>query len=219
MLATSLGIHDLGLFIVSGLLLNITPGPDSLLIMSRSASQGWRAGSAAALGIGTGTLVHVLAGALGLSALLAASATAFVVVKLLGAAYLVWLGLGMLWQRRAAPVPAAAQTLARPAPLALWAIFRQGLLTNVLNPKVALFFLAFVPQFISADASHKGLAFVLLGLIFDLNGMLWCHALAWFTAGASRHIRVPAAWLVLLNRGIGALFLAFGIRLALAEAR
>ncbi len=217
MLASSLGIHDLGLFIVSGLLLNITPGPDSLLIMSRSASQGWRAGSAAALGIGAGTLVHVLAGALGLSALLAASATAFVVVKLLGAAYLVWLGLGMLWQRRPDPGPAAP--LPRPAPLALWAIFRQGLLTNVLNPKVALFFLAFVPQFISADAAHKGLAFVLLGLIFDLNGMLWCHALAWFTAGASRHIRMPRAWLALLNRGIGALFLAFGIRLALSEAR
>ena len=218
MLASSLGIHDLGLFIVSGLLLNITPGPDSLLIMSRSASQGWRAGSAAALGIGTGTLVHVLAGALGLSALLAASATAFVVVKLLGAAYLVWLGLGMLWQRRSDPAGPAAPP-PRQAPLSLWAIFRQGLLTNVLNPKVALFFLAFVPQFISADAAHKGLAFMLLGLIFDLNGMLWCHALAWFTAGASRHIRVPKAWLALLNRGIGALFLAFGIRLALSEAR
>ncbi|HLO95347.1 MAG TPA: LysE family translocator [Burkholderiaceae bacterium] len=219
MLANSLGIHDLGLFIVSGLLLNITPGPDSLLIMSRSAAQGWRAGSAAALGIGAGTLVHVLAGALGLSALLAASATAFIVVKLLGAAYLVWLGLGMLWQRRPTPAAEAGTPLPRSAPLTLWAIFRQGLLTNVLNPKVALFFLAFVPQFISADAPHKGLAFVLLGLVFNVNGMLWCHALAWFTAGASRHVRVPAAWLALLNRGIGALFLAFGIRLALAEGR
>ena len=219
MLFNSLGIHDLGLFIASGLLLNITPGPDSLLIMSRSASQGWRAGSAAALGIGAGTLVHVLAGALGLSALLAASATAFIVVKLLGAAYLVWLGLGMLWPRRSAPAAETGAPPPRPAPLALWAIFRQGLLTNVLNPKVALFFLAFVPQFISADAPNKGLAFVLLGLVFNLNGMLWCHALAWFTAGASRHVRVPAAWLAVLNRGIGALFLAFGIRLALAEAR
>lgn len=218
MLATSLGIHDLGIFIVSGLLLNITPGPDSLLIMSRSASQGWRAGSAAALGIGAGTMVHVLAGALGLSALLAASATAFVVVKLLGAAYLVWLGLGMLWQRRAVATPAAGEAPPRPAALALWSIFRQGLLTNVLNPKVALFFLAFVPQFISADAPHKGLAFVLLGLVFNLNGMLWCHALAWFTAGASRRIRVPAAWLSLLNRSIGALFLAFGVRLAMSES-
>lgn len=220
MLASELGIHDLGLFVLSGLLLNITPGPDSLLIMSRSAGQGWRAGAAAALGIGAGTLVHVMAGALGLSALLAASATAFVVVKLAGAAYLVWLGIGMLRTRSAgASSPVAESTAAPQGATSLWAVFRQGLLTNVLNPKVALFFLAFVPQFISADAAHKGMAFVLLGLIFDLNGMLWCLGLAAFTAGASRRIRLPASWLALLNRSIGLLFLLFGLRLALEEAR
>jgi threonine/homoserine/homoserine lactone efflux protein len=219
MLASSLGIHDLGLFIVSGLLLNITPGPDSLLIMSRSASHGWRAGAAAALGIGAGTLVHVTAGAVGLSALLAASATAFVVIKLVGAAYLVWLGLGMLWQRRRGAGPATDAPAASVPPLPLWAVFRQGLLTNVLNPKVALFFLAFVPQFIGADASHKGLAFLVLGLVFDLNGMLWCLSLAAFTAGASRRVRVPASWVTALNRSIGMLFLLFGLRLALDETR
>lgn len=219
MLASELGIHDLGLFVLSGLLLNITPGPDSLLIMSRSASQGWRAGAAAALGIGTGTLVHVMAGALGLSALLAASATAFVLVKLAGAAYLVWLGLGMLRARSAGQPASAPAASAAPAATGLGAVFRQGLLTNVLNPKVALFFLAFVPQFISADAAHKGLAFVLLGLIFDLNGMLWCLGLAAFTAGASRRIRLPASWVAWLHRSIGLLFLLFGLRLALEEAR
>ena len=98
--APMLGIHDLPLFIASGLLLNMAPGPDSLLIVARSASQGWRAGSAAALGIGSGTLVHVLAAALGLSALLATSATAFMLVKGAGAAYLVWIGIGMLRARR-----------------------------------------------------------------------------------------------------------------------
>jgi threonine/homoserine/homoserine lactone efflux protein len=92
-----LGIHDLALFIVSGLLLNMMPGPDSLLIMLRSGSQGWRAGSVAALGIGTGTMVHVLAAALGLSALLSTSAELFVVIKLMGACYLVYLGLSMFW--------------------------------------------------------------------------------------------------------------------------
>ena len=218
MIASSLGIHDLGLFIVSGLLLNLTPGPDSLLIMSRSASQGWRAGAAAALGIGAGTLVHVAAGALGLSALLAASATAFIIIKLVGAAYLVWLGLGMIRQRRAG-AGLAASPMAPPPALPLWTIFRQGLLTNVLNPKVALFFLAFVPQFISADAAHKGVAFLVLGLVFDLNAMLWCLSLAAFTAGASRRVRVPASWVTALNRSIGMLFLLFGLRLALDETR
>lgn len=94
------GIHDLPLFIVSGLLLNIAPGPDSLLIMARSAQQGWRAGAAAALGIGAGTLVHITAAALGLSALLATSAAAFTVLKLLGAAYLLYVGIGLLRDRK-----------------------------------------------------------------------------------------------------------------------
>src|SRR3954464_12022148 len=102
------GTQHLWFFIVSGLLLNITPGPDSLFIMARSATQGWRAGFVACWGIGSGTLVHVFAAALGLSALLATSAPAFAVVKIVGAAYLVWIGLGMLRQRSSAAAPAAA---------------------------------------------------------------------------------------------------------------
>src|SRR6218665_1496160 len=126
-----LGIHDLPLFVASGLLLNMAPGPDSILIMSRSASQGWRAGPAAALGIGAGTCIHVLGAALGLSALLATSAWAFTVVKYVGAAYLVWIGLAMLLARRAGPAAAPA---AAPPPLPYRKIFLQGFLTNVLNP-------------------------------------------------------------------------------------
>jgi len=206
-----LGIHDLPLFIISGLLLNIAPGPDSLLIMTRSASQGWRAGSAAALGIGTGTLVHVLAAALGLSALLSASAAAFTVVKVVGAAYLVYIGVGMLWTRRSQ----GAKPSDPLAPLSHRRIYAQGFLTNVLNPKVALFFLAFVPQFIAADAPHKALAFIVLGLVFDFNGMLWCHALALFTGMASRQLRLGRAWTAWLKRGIGAMFVGLGLRLAL----
>jgi threonine/homoserine/homoserine lactone efflux protein len=207
------GIHDLWLFVVSGLLLNIAPGPDSLLIMSRSATQGWRAGLAATWGIGTGVFVHVFAAALGLSALLAASAAAFTVVKIAGAAYLVWMGLGML---RARAAEAAGETPA-PRPARLGEIFLQGFLTNVLNPKVALFFLAFVPQFISPDAPSKPLAFVLLGAIFDFNGMLWCHALALSTAFASRRLRAGAALGRWLNRAMGALFVGLGVKLALAS--
>lgn len=215
-----LGIHDLGLFIVSGLLLNVMPGPDSLLIMARSAAYGFRAGSAAALGIGAGVCIHVLAAALGLSALLSASAAAFTVVKLLGAAYLMYLGLSLLFKRastpRATDVPSPTSST-----LTLRAIFLQGFLTNVLNPKVALFFLAFVPQFISAEAPSKALAFIVLGAIFNFNGMLWCHLLAWVGAVTGAQVRNRrwseplARW---LSRGLGALFLSFGVRLALSEA-
>lgn len=210
-----LGIHDLWLFVVSGLLLNIAPGPDSILIMTRSATQGWRAGLLATWGIGTGVFVHVFAAAVGLSALLATSATAFVLVKLVGAAYLVWMGIGMLRSRTKPAGDAMAAPAARPA--GAREIFLQGFLTNVLNPKVALFFLAFVPQFIAPDAPSKPLAFIVLGAIFDFNGMLWCHALALSTAFASRRLQPGAAIGRWLNRTMGALFVALGLRLALAS--
>lgn len=208
-----LGIHDLPLFIASGLLLNIAPGPDSVLIMARSATQGWRAGSAAALGIGAGTCVHVLGAALGMSALLATSAWAFTAVKYAGAAYLVYIGLALLLARRAGGAGPQAEP---PPPQPYRKIFLQGFLTNVLNPKVALFFLAFVPQFIAPEAPHKALAFLLLGAIFNFNGMLWCHVLAVSTALLSRRLRVGRGLAGGLNRAIGALFVSFGIKLALS---
>ncbi|CAN7268210.1 LysE family translocator [Duganella sp. LjRoot269] len=217
------GIHDLTLFIISGLLLNIMPGPDSLLIMTRSATQGWRAGSAAALGIGAGTMIHIFAAALGLSALLATSAAAFTAVKWIGAAYIVYVGIGMLRARLRSDADdmddAAAQAVAARAaqPLAYRKIFFQGFLTNVLNPKVALFFLAFVPQFISAESTSKPLAFIVLGCIFNFNGMLWCNGLAVFTAFASARLKVKPLVALWLNRVTGGLFLALGLRLALAE--
>jgi threonine/homoserine/homoserine lactone efflux protein len=213
------GTQNLWLFIVSGLLLNIAPGPDSLFIMARSATQGWRAGFVACWGVGAGVCVHVLAAALGLSALLATSAAAFTVVKIIGAAYLVWMGLGMLRQRRGSQAVAAGAVGVEPVPRVgtYGAIFRQGFLTNALNPKVALFFLAFVPQFIAPDASSKPLAFVVLGVIFDIDGMLWCHALALFTAFASRRLNIGAALGRWLNRTMGAVFLALGVKLALAS--
>jgi threonine/homoserine/homoserine lactone efflux protein len=212
------GIHDLALFVVSGLLLNIMPGPDSLLIMTRSATQGWRAGSAAALGIGTGTFVHIIAAALGLSAILATSAAAFTVVKLLGAAYILYLAVGMLLTKRGDKRGDGAE--AKPltiAPLPLRRIYGQGILTNVLNPKVALFFLAFVPQFIDANAPHKAVAFLILGAIFNINGMLWCHALALFTAQARAHLKLNPAVTQWLNRATGGLFVWLGVKLALAK--
>ncbi len=208
------GTHDLALFVVSGLLLNIAPGPDSLLIITRSAPPGWRAGSAAALGIGTGTFVHIFAAALGLSAVLASSATAFTVVKWLGAAYLMWMGLAML--RR----PCGTATWAELPPAAALpyrTIYRQGFFTNALNPKVALFFLAFVPQFIAPEASSKALAFVALGCLFNFNSMLWCHFLALSTAYARRRLRVGQRAGVWGQRIVGAMFLLLGLRLALSQ--
>ncbi|USX21662.1 LysE family translocator [Oxalobacteraceae bacterium OTU3REALA1] len=214
------GIHDLTLFIISGLLLNIMPGPDSLLIMTRSATQGWRAGSAAALGIGAGTMIHIFAAALGLSALLSTSAAAFTVVKWVGAAYIIYVGIGMLRAKLRGEADAQADQAtvnAAASRLPYRKIFFQGFLTNVLNPKVALFFLAFVPQFISADSTSKPLAFIILGCIFNFNGMLWCHGLAVFTAFASARLKVKPLVALWLNRVTGGLFVALGLRLALAE--
>src|SRR5450755_1235569 len=160
------GTHDLWLFVLSGLLLNITPGPDTLYIIGRSSTQGWRAGAVAALGIGAGTLVHICAAALGLSAILAASATAFTAVKFIGAAYLLYVGLSLIRSAGASQSSPSA-VVARPA--SIRSIFIQGFLTNVLNPKVALFFLAFLPQFVSSAAPSKPAAFLFLGAVFDVN--------------------------------------------------
>jgi len=207
-----LGTHDLPLFVASGFLLNITPGADSLYIVTRSVTQGVRAGVAAALGIAVGCYVHILAAALGLSALLAASASAFTVIKLIGAAYLVYIGVSMLHSRPASPLHTEGAITAVP-----WrTVFAQGFLTNVLNPKVALFFLAFVPQFIDPATPDKALAFIFLGCIFNVNGTLWCLFLAWSAArvGALGAGRRDVTW---LNRGVGALFILLGLRLALSE--
>ena len=159
-----LGIHDFWLFVLAGLMLNITPGPDMALVMGRSIGHGRRAGAAAAFGVGAGSLVHIAAAALGLSVVLSTSALAFTIVKWVGVAYLVFVGLKLLLSRPAAPA-AFADT---PASLSLGQVFMQGFWTNVLNPKVALFFLAFLPQFIAQDTPAKPLAFLVLGLVFTV---------------------------------------------------
>src|SRR5215831_17058152 len=166
------GIHDLPLFVVSGILLNMTPGQDTLYIVGRTVSQGRRAGLLSVAGITSGCIVHSLAAAFGLSAILATSARAFTVVKLAGGAYLVYLGVKMLLDRSASNGPATDLE-----PEGDMAIYRAGLLTNVLNPKVALFFLAFLPQFITAGTDTRVLAFLSLGGIFVFNGTLWCLVL------------------------------------------
>lgn len=206
------GTHDLPLFIMTALVLNATPGVDMLLTLGQTLQHGWRAGIAAALGITSGCVVHTVAAALGLAALLAASALAFTAIKWLGAAYLIWLALGML---RAAARDVEPTIVAEPA-ASLARVFAQGFLTNVLNPKVALFFLALLPQFISADAPNKPIAFLFLGAVFIVGGALFLFGLVALAQrmrafGASRVTRR------VLNAIGGGLFAALAIRLAQAE--
>ncbi|MBS0453271.1 MAG: LysE family translocator [Proteobacteria bacterium] len=204
-------------FIAAGLLLNLTPGPDVFYIVNHALRSGVRAGLVAALGITAGCCVHIAAAAIGVSALVAASATAFTVLKWVGAAYLVYVGASMLLSRsKPASMPTAAASVAPAASLP--AIFSRGFLTNALNPKVALFFLAFVPQFIPHDAPHPSLTFLLLGLLFNFNGMWvnfgWALAAAWM----ARRVGLVARGVRWLERAAGAIFIGFGIQLALADA-
>lgn len=204
------GVHDLALFILSGLLLNITPGADTLYIVGRSVTQGLRAGAVAALGIGAGCCLHILAAAIGLSALLLASATAFTVVKLLGAGYLVYIGIALLRSGAAAAVP----DYRRP-PASLSQVFVQGLLTNVLNPKVAIFFVAFLPQFVTSDAPHHFAALLFLGIVFNVNGTLWNLAVAWLSARGRGLFRTRTRIGLWIARITGGLLVGLGMRLAL----
>lgn len=210
-----LGIHDLWLFVVAGLLLNITPGPDTAYIVGRSVQFGWRGGCAAVLGIGTGCFVHVFAAAVGLSALLAASSTAFLAVKLIGAAYLFYVGVRMILSRPSADMSEPAA----PPAMSLRQVFWQGALTNALNPKVALFFLAFLPQFVDADAPSKPIAFLVLGTIFIATGTLWCLGVAAFAAKAAGRMRRSGRTMRWINRALGVVFIGLGIRIAMTEAR
>lgn len=209
-----MGIQDLWLFILAGVLLNITPGPDMALVIARSTQQGTRAGIVAALGIGCGALFHIAAATIGVSAIVLTSAYAFTLLKLVGGIYLVYLGVAMLKASvTEAPPAEAAQRL---ADTRLRGIFVQGVLTNSLNPKVAIFFLAFLPQFVEPDAPSKALALTTLGLVFTTVGTAWNVIVAWF---AGRLARSPGyarlrAW---LERAIGTLFVGVGIRLAFSE--
>ncbi len=207
-------LPQLLLFIAAGWLLNLTPGPDVLCIVTHALRSGARAGTVAALGIVSGCFVHVLAAAIGLSALLATSATAFTVLKWVGAAYLFWMGVRLLFAK-AAPLELAAPGSAEPVDL--WRVYRRGFLTNVLNPKVALFFLAFVPQFIAPGAPDKALAFLLLGLIFNLSSLPINLGYAWLAAWAARRVHTVQRAMRWMDRTAGLLFVGFGLRLAMTD--
>lgn len=210
------------LFMAAGWLLNLTPGPDVLYMVTHALRSGTRAGIVAGFGITAGCFVHIFAAALGVGALLAASATAFSVLKWLGAAYLFYVGVKLVFSRGggsplvAAPgLPPSAGNAATSAEL--WKIFVGGFWTNALNPKVAIFFLAFVPQFIAPGTEHPTLAFLALGVLFNVNAipinMGWAIAAGWMARRATL-IQRGMHW---LDRAAGVMFIGFGLKLALTD--
>ena len=205
-------LHSLLLFLAAGLALNFTPGPDMLYVAARGASEGRAAGVVSALGIGAGTLVHIALVALGLAALLAAVPVAYMVVRIGGAIYLIYLGVRALRSQ-------TSLALQRVEPAPLWAVFRQGVITNVLNPKVALFFLAFLPQFVDPSRGNPALQVVALGLLFDTTGTLVNLAVALGSSRAASRLRGTGRAAAVLHKATGVLFIGLGLRLALAGRR
>jgi len=208
-----LGIHNYWLFIATAVVLVITPGQDTFFILGRSLAGGRAAGIAAALGITAGSVIHTFLAALGLSALLATSQYAFMAVKFAGAAYLIYIGVRALLIR-SATIPGAAET---PQGDGRWSAFRQGIISNLLNPKVALFFLALMPQFIGAGSTNKVGAFLALGLTFVTLGVMWCLVLAVAAARLRGAFLRRPSMATVLNRIAGAMFIALGLKLATAR--
>lgn len=223
---STLGIVNLPLFMLAVFLLNVTPGPDTAYIVGRSVSQGRLAGLISSLGVSAGCCVHVLAVAFGLTALLAASAVAFTVIKVIGAAYLIYLGGRMLLapperddalgspDAPDAPDARATEAAAVRRPRPLRALFMQGFLTNVLNPKVVLFFLSFFPQFVDPGTGHKAVAFLALGAVFIAMSTAWNSLVAWVAASVTRRVAGKPGIKRWLDRVVGTAFIGLGARLA-----
>lgn len=203
------GIENYIAFIIAGILLNLTPGADTIYIITRSIAQGKKAGYYSVFGIVTGGLVHTLFAALGLSVILAKSALAFSIVKYLGVAYLFYLGIKMLIEKSTF----SENKITHVKPLELNKIYRQGILTNVLNPKVALFFLAFLPQFINVNYAQGAVPFLILGLTFMTTGTIWCLFLAYASSQISNTLRSNNRISNIMQKISGLIFIALGLKL------
>lgn len=209
------GIDNFIIFLSTGIILNLYPGQDSLYIIGRSVSQGKAAGIMAALGISTGALFHTIVGATGLSAILLASARAFTLIKFAGAAYLFYQAIIMFRDS----FKSSQESHANAHKTSLKKIYKQGALTNILNPKVALFFMALLPQFISPASPHKSLSFIILGLVFITTGTLWGLLLALFSSYFRQKLQNNATtskWMLRVSSG---LFTYLGIKLATAHIK
>jgi threonine/homoserine/homoserine lactone efflux protein len=212
-------IHNFWLFALASFLLNITPGNDMLYVASRSAGQGVRAGIVSSLGIMAGCLVHLAAAAAGLSAIIARSASAFNIIKYIGAGYLIYLGVRALINRKAAfgaigPAAGAARVGATPLTANYRRLFLQGVLTNVLNPKVALFFLAFLPQFIDVKGRQASEGILLLGMWFNVGGTLVNILVAFLFGSIGDWLRSHSRWMKVQEKITGLVLIALGIKVA-----
>ena len=205
----------LGIFVAATIVLLVTPGPAVLYIVARSVEQGRSAGLVSVAGIHLGTIAHIAAATLGLSALLLSSAIAFEVVKYLGAAYLIWLGVRALMTRDPAEDPLGAKTRPRP----LRRVFRDGLVVNLLNPKTALFFLAFLPQFVDPARGHAYLQILVLGLIFMGLGMVSDSLYALAAGTASDWLKHNRRFIRFQRWFAGCAFIGLGVTAALASRK
>ena len=194
-------------FLIAALALNLAPGPDMLYVIGRSVGQGRKAGIVSSLGVFVGCWVHILAAAFGIAALLRSSPMAFNVVRYAGAAYLIYLGIRLLAQK----TDLASQQLKAES---LTSIFRQGAITNMLNPKVAIFFLAFLPQFIDARRGSVALQIKVLGLIFNVGGTLVNLAVAYAGGTLGELLRRNQSIARLQRQFTGLIFVGLGLRLA-----
>jgi len=207
------GIINYEAFIIAVIILSVTPGADTMYILSRSISQGKKAGVLSVLGIVTGTVFHILFATFGLSIVLAKSAVAFETVKYLGAAYLVFLGIKSMVTKQSQGV----ELDNKKQKASNTKIYLSGILTNILNPKVALFFLAFLPQFINPFYENPSISFLALGFTFMSIGTTWCFIVVLFSAKLSESIRKNKKVKMWLDKITGGVFIALGIKLALSK--
>jgi threonine/homoserine/homoserine lactone efflux protein len=201
-------------FLLAGIALNLTPGQDTLYIIGRSLSQGRTAGMVSVLGIGSGCLIHITAAAIGLYSVLALCPAAFTIIRVAGAVYLIWLGI-MTWVGR--KTPGLSGNTGR-APDGNWPIYRQGLMTNLLNPKVALFFIAFLPQFIDPVSNLGAFSFLFLGCVFLCTGTIWCFLVALFASSIADALREKPKIQIGFELFTAALFIALGTGILLSHA-
>lgn len=212
--------HLFQLYLVAAMILVITPGPDSLLVLSRGLTEGRRAGFVATAGITAGNVIQALLAAVGVSALIAASPVLFDVLRYAGAAYLAWIGTRALWSAiQARRQGGATAEPVRPPPASTRTVFVNALLTNLLNPKIILFYLAFVPQFVAPELGSVALQTFTYGIILGGLGCLYLLGVAAASAGAARALMTSRTVHAVLDAVAGVLFLGFAVRLLLTERR
>ncbi|MEO6453428.1 MAG: LysE family translocator [Ginsengibacter sp.] len=210
-----IGIVNYETFLITGIILNLTPGNDTIFILSRSIAQGKHAGVMSALGIGTGSLIHTTLAAFGLSIIITKSMLLFSIIKYIGAAYLIYIGVRMLVDKSRLNFNSTEVV----AKTNFKTIYRDAVFTNILNPKVALFFIAFLPQFIDPNFKESVLPFLILGISFTTTGTIWCLILAAYSSRLFYKLRNNQKISSYLNKICGIALVALGIRVAISDRK